>query len=112
MQGGQLEDEPRDHARDAEQSDRPAGQAEHQPDVEARRRAGPGPMRWHTEDAAVQQHAAAASKIALSIGLPLPAAARPMPSPGPAAWLSQAHRVITAGACAARDERQELMARS
>jgi hypothetical protein len=28
-------------------------------------------MRWHTEEAAVQQHAAAASKIAVSIALPL-----------------------------------------
>ena len=29
------------------------------------------PMRWHTEDVAVQRLAATASKIAVSIGLPL-----------------------------------------
>jgi len=43
MQGGQLEDEPADHARDAEQPDRPAGQAEYEPGVEARRLDALGP---------------------------------------------------------------------
>jgi len=43
-QRGQLEDQAEDHAGDAEQPDRLAGQAEDDPEVEARRRAAPGPL--------------------------------------------------------------------
>ena len=42
VQGTELEGKPEDHARDADQPDRPAGQAEDEPDIKGRRLIAPG----------------------------------------------------------------------
>ena len=95
VQGGQLQDEPADQAGDAEQPDRPANQAEHEPGVEAHRLAALGPHALAHRGRGGAEACRHGQQDRRLHRPPPPAALRPVPSPRLMSCVSQSPHVIT-----------------